>query len=673
MADIEDEFPLALERDARFWLTKEQRRDNLDPHQIVDAFVDSLKSWFEERQTKHVEYLRAYGLSYDNYGQAAQKPNDDMLRINVLGNIVDTAVNKVCKSRILPMAITVGGSISERKRAEKFNRFIAGLFMETGAYEKDYQWTSDAFICDCGIAKVVEKDERVGVERCQVDHVYWDPEEAMLTGEVSVIAEDHFMDRFQLVELVRKWDAKGKLYGDEGGDNLRNTIRAVMSVQYDGKDNRYFRRPNQHDVVRVREAWHAKSSQDADDGCHVISINNRTLVREDYDDVRVPHILLTRKVPLYGLTSPGLIADCLPIQREHDDITERLRESHATMGVPRILLLKGSSMSLASLDDVPGTVIQVDSMDAVKEWNAQPANEQVYAYRQQQVSDMQLVSGVPEMNMTGKVPDGITAAKALAMLDDVVSEKLSQPLRQREAFFVKIAERCLDAVRKIAKRHRGKYVVKSENGRFLEELNLKDIDIPFGSYRLRCFPTNFLSQTPSVRYDRLSEMRQRGDINEMEFRALSEIPDLEAENDLETAPQDIVDLCIDAILTKDKSFVAEAFDDHQLIVLRGGKSFNLARVQAPSPEEDPDAYKVHVRRLKNLTNYIMSAMNWLQPPASAPGVAGVGQGPPPAQPMPPGMDAMMQGPPGQPMPPNQSPPTNPFGPSPAEAMSNGPR
>ena len=227
------------------------------------------------------------------------------------------------------------------------------------------------------------------------------------------------------------------------------------------------------------------------------------------------------------------------------------------------------------------------------------------------------------------------------------------------------------------KRHRGKYIVRSENGKVLEDIDYRKIELPVGSYRLAIFPTNFLSQTPAARYEYLSEMRGKGEISDAEFRSLSEIPDLEAQSDLDTAPQDVVDKCIDAILTKGRTFVAEAFDDHQLILIRGKNAYNLARLQAPDPDEEAEAYKQHTKRLKNLANYINSAINWLKPPEEAPNAAMGGPAPPPPPGMPP-VDPMTGAPlPGAapfapPMPGAPMGGPNPFQPGPEEALSNGP-
>lgn len=655
-------------RDARFWLSPEDRGDGRPRYQIVDSFVDSVRPWFDTRRERNVEYLKYYGVSYDNYGQTSSETFQDTLKFNVCEPIVDAAVNKICKSRIVPMAITVGGTYPERQQAKKFNRFISGLFQECGIFDLDYQITTEAFVGDAGVLKVIEDDERVKVERVDSHHLYWDPEEAKLTNNVTVIVEDHFIDRYRLVELLKELDDRGKLVCD-----LNEAIQAVMSADFDTSDSRYFSRPNQHDVVMIREAWHTKSSRRAKDGCHVICLKGKLdLVAECYNFTEIPHLFSTRKHPLYGLTSPGVMSNVLAGQKEHDDVTERIRIGQRDVGVPRVVIRKGGSVTPSQLNNIPGSVVEADNpREDVVFHNAQPIHPDVYMYRKDLVTELQLTSGVPDMALSGTPPEGVTANSALATLDDIVAEKLSQALRVREKVFVKLSERCLERVAEIAKRHRGKYVVYNDEGKMLEALNYKDVAIPFGSYRLKCFPTNFLSQTPSVRYQRLAEMQEKGQISELEWRTLTEIPDLEKETDLATAPQDVVDKCIDAILSKGRTIVAESFDDHALILRRGMSAYNLARVEGPDPEEDPEAHRKHETRLRALSNYIQSAANWMKPPPVTPNSAGVGA--PPPGPMDTGMAGMVP-PPIMPQPPpgmgGGPPGMNPYG-NPAEMLSNG--
>jgi hypothetical protein len=276
-----------------------------------------------------------------------------------------------------------------------------------------------------------------------------------------------------------------------------------------------------------------------------------------------------------------------------------------------VFIKRQANINKAEIDDVSGSFIMVDDPTTdVKEWTPTPVHPDTYHYLDTILGNMEKAAGIPETNLQGKPPEGISAAKALQLLDDLVAEKLTQFIRCRERFYCNIAEKALDVARSLAVGGSYRVMAETGEGRLLDDVDLKDVDIKIGSYRLKVFPTSFLSQSPSARYEFLSEMRQRGDIDELEFRQLVDMPDLESENDLETATIDIIDQCIDAILTRGMAFVSEAFDDHVLIVQRGSKAYNLARLRAP--EQASKEHATYLTRLRALKEYILSAMYFIK-------------------------------------------------------------
>lgn len=654
-------------RDGRWWLAGEDGVGADKPHEVIDKVIASVKPWFDERKQRHREYLKVYGISGDRYGQTTNRPQEERLEYQHAANVVDTVVTKVCKSRIVPMALTTGGTFSERRRAKLFNRFISGLFWEAGVFENDYRWSTDAMVLDCGVAKVCDRGGRVCVERVDPDCLFWDPAEAYLAGKVRTLYEESFVDRFRLIELLRDW----------GFDSEEN-VAHVRDVMYEAKDDPSYASPHNADLVRVREAWHLPSGKGAKDGKHAFTVKDRTIFIEDYDEEFFPHELLTSKMPLRGLTSPPLMAKLIGPQREYDQVTQKFRESHALMGVPRLLVRRGANINKAEVDDVPAAIIECDDpVNDIKEWNATPIHPDTYNYAASILQNMEKSAGVPETNLQGKPPEGISAAKALQLLDDLVAEKLTQFIRCRENFYCNIAEKCLALARRLASGGKYKVVAETHESRLIEEVDLESCNIPMGSYRLKVMPTSFLSQSPAARYEFLSEMRSRGDIDELEFRQLVDMPDLDAENDLETATVDIVDQSIEAILTRGLAFTAEAFDDHILIVQRGSKAYNLARIRAPEPSSKE--YPEYRDRLRALKEYILSGMHWLKKKEDEAAAnqqaqaAAAGAGAPPGGPMDMGPAGMVPGnpavpPPGGP-PPGAPPPVNLF--APAAQLSNG--
>ena len=119
------------------------------------------------------------------------------------------------------------------------------------------------------------------MERCDPDNIYWDPGEALLTGKVRTIYEEHFIDRFQFLSMMEEWGC---------GEDL---CKYVKELRYEGKDDPVYNSPHNQDLVRVRESWHLPSGKGAKDGKHVVCVKGATLLLEEYDSELLPHVILT--------------------------------------------------------------------------------------------------------------------------------------------------------------------------------------------------------------------------------------------------------------------------------------------------------------------------------------------------------------------------------------------
>ena len=141
-------------RDGRWWLAGEDGVGTDKPHEVIDKVIASVKPWFDERKQRHREYLKVYGISGDRYGQTTNRPQERSVWSTSMRPTSLTLLSQGLQKPHRPMALTTGGTFSERRRAKLFNRFISGLFWEAGVFENDYRWSTDAMVLDCGVAKV---------------------------------------------------------------------------------------------------------------------------------------------------------------------------------------------------------------------------------------------------------------------------------------------------------------------------------------------------------------------------------------------------------------------------------------------------------------------------------------------------------------------------------------
>lgn len=592
--------------DARWWLDRKTKDDGTkvtdrEPHETIFALLATYKPDRDRRRRIAVENAQAYGISLNRLGEPLTM-SEDKLTYNAAENAVDTLVAKTSKTKVLPMAVTSGGTRELRRRTKRFNRFIEGLFAEQGVYKKDPQWVLDMLLFHCAIAQVHEgaPGEPIQIDRvmefdCDVD------EHDARDGDPRCFYRSHWVDKLVLAHAYRKDP---------------HAVQAIQDYKFDAQDNEETTRSTKSsDMIRVTDAWHLPSGKGAGDGRWVQCIRSATLADEEFKDAKLPFVFMYRKRPVQGIWGQPLMSSLAPQQRSFDKITLRIDECHDLLGVPRLLCPRQANVDKSQLDDMESSAIDYDGDKPPTEWNAQPITPDAYSYRTSIPTDMLKFIGLSEMSAMGNIPPGVTAAKALQMSADVESERLGPMWNCREDFYCDLTILALDAARRKAKSSGG-YVVKTADRRIMESIDINDIDIGPDEYEIQVFPTSLLSKTPSAKYDQLSEMRQRGDIDEDEFRHLLDMPDLDAENDLETSAVDILDMVIDSMLVDGVPCSAEAFDDWGLIVSRGAKAYNLERVRAATLKGKD--LRESRRNLGYLRDYIVSAQNFMKPPAPDP-------------------------------------------------------
>lgn len=130
---------------------------------------------------------------------------------------------------------------------------------------------------------------------------------------------------------------------------------------------------------------------------------------------------------------------------------------------------------------------------------------------------------------------------------------------------------------------------------------------------LRTFPVSALSSSPSAKFAQLTELLNSGAITIEQFKRLYGMPDLEAENDVDLADQEIIDKNLDYMVTTGKYLAPEGTDSLALIVNRGAKFYNMLR-----------RYEVPEDRKLLIMQYIDDAQKMLAesaapaPPSGAP-------------------------------------------------------
>src|SRR5690606_33942866 len=115
------------------------------------------------------------------------------------------------------------------------------------------------------------------------------------------------------------------------------------------------------------------------------------------------------------------------------------------------------------------------------------------------------------------------------------------------------------------------YKARYRGKKGLETISWKDVLLDFESFRMRVFPVSALSKQPAARFAQLTELLNAQAITVEQFKRLFDLPDLEAENELDSADTDVIDRAMDIMVTTGRYLSPEPFDNLDLIIQRAGK------------------------------------------------------------------------------------------------------
>jgi hypothetical protein len=158
------------------------------------------------------------------------------------------------------------------------------------------------------------------------------------------------------------------------------------------------------------------------------------------------------------------------------------------------------------------------------------------------------MSGVSQMTAAAKKPAGLDSGEAQRIFQDTQTMRFAALERKYQNFYPELAYLMIDQAQEIAEVE-GSYstVYPGRDG-------TREIDLPKAGEMLKntnviqCFDESSLPRDPAGRQAKLSEMLAAQEISYQEFRNMSNMPDLEASDQLARALEDRVKHDLDNII-----------------------------------------------------------------------------------------------------------------------------
>ncbi len=521
-----------------------------DVHSKVYSYVKTLKDNQSYRSQQNLKFLRLYGnapiedLSVFGYAKvdSPERGTKNRLSLNIVQSMCDTTAAKIAKNNPKPMFVTSGGDWSVKRKAKKLNKFCEGQFHQTKIYEKGQRAFADATIFGTGILKIFRKGAEICVERIFPDEIVVDDVEAIY-GEPRQAHQTKWIHKETLKANFPKFKGHIDLLSSGSGTNYASY------------------RPDTQ-MVMVTESWHLPSSEKSKDGRHTITIENSTLLDEEYEKDYFPFVFMQWSPRPLGFWGQGLAEQLTGLQIEINKILKTIQTSLHLGAIPKIYVQEGSDVVTAHLNNEIGGIIRYRG-SAPTPGQLMHVPPELFQQLDWLYNRSFEIAGVSQLSAQSKKPQGLDSGKALREFNDIESERFILVGQAYERFYLEAARQMIDLAREISE-DEGKYEVRIKGKQFFESIDWTDIDLQEDQYIMQMFPTSGLASTPAGRFQQIQEYLQANFITVEQGKKLLDLPDLESVIDLEVAALDDIEAMIERMVDKGEYETPEPFQNLEL-------------------------------------------------------------------------------------------------------------
>lgn len=545
--------------------------------------LDQNQSYIREANLRHLRLygnLNVLGLSSHTYSQNQSVGSVyDRVTLNVIQSCCDTVTQKIAKNKPKPTFLTSGGDWTLQKKAKLLDKYVVGQFSALDMYAKGQRTFLGSRIFGTGAVKFYKKDGKICAEQVFIDELKVDNSEAMY-GSPRSLYQTKFIPRELLVQMYPEF--KQKIMEAKKPEQLTPGHSSLSTS------------------ILVCEAWHLPSGKDADDGLHVISIENEVLFYEKYEKDYFPFEFLIPNPRPLGFWGQGTAERLIGIQI---GINKHLRTAETLFNLvtPHWLIEHGSKVVSAHMSNDLGRLVKYTGIKP--DYQApNPVPPQILEQIENLYRKAYEIEGVSQLGAQSKKPEGLDSGKALREFNDIEAERFMLVGQAYEQFFMGAAKQIIDLTKELYEEDND-YGVTVKGAKFMEQIKWADIDLEEDQYLMHIFPTSFLSQTPSGRLQDVQELIQAGFIDKANGMRLLDYPDLQEYMSLANAGIEDIENMIEAMVERGEPQTPEPF---QALAL-GIQMMQSAYLRGRS-DRVPEAH------LQLLLDWITQANRLLTPP-----------------------------------------------------------
>lgn len=513
--------PMVMDPTSRWWLAPDE-----EIHGHAWSVLKRIKQHQNYRTMNYLKYARLYsnmeiaslqGMRLDRTNEAQLLSN--RVTYNIVKACIDTASSKIGARKPRPMFLTENASYDLQERAKKLNSFFQGLYSSIGCgtgedrtmWGLGRQCFTDACLFGTGAIKFYESEGELKSERVFIDEIYVDDAEGRYRSprqmhQVKLVFREVLYDMFPDPRSHAIIDAAPT--GFKEGDSSRTTA----------------------DMVEVVESWHLASGKGANDGKHVIYLENGTLHAEEYKKDYFPFLFLRWSLEPLGFYGRGLADELVGIQLEINKHLRTIQMAQHLAAVPQVW------MDISS--KIPGKRIN-NEIGGINYYRGTPPifmtpnamSSEVYNHLESLWRKGFEITGISMLSATSAKPSGLNSGRALREYKDIQTERFAMVENAYEDFYMEATYLCLDMLRDMVEAGMDP-IVQTKGAHYTEQLKFSDIDIPDDKMSIRPYPTNFLPSEPAGKFETVQDLVKAGFYTQEEALELLDFPDIAKMNRL---------------------------------------------------------------------------------------------------------------------------------------------
>lgn len=450
-----------------------------------------------------------FGAGVSGFQNGATLGPNETPKINMIKAAMQTLKSRIASDAVKVMALTDGGTYSDKRTAETLDKFGAGAMDGSGANEilpevfNDGMWAGDGYL------HVYADDSETGdwkicAEKVFPAEIIVDEAECLVTnGEPRQFYRKRVMGRSQLLAM---YPTKRDIILSSQTEIANLGQKAAVE-----------------EMIVVYEAWHRRANWKAKDGRHVLAISGGTLIDEEFTKNRFPFAHYRWDKQSLGFYGGALVSDVASIQAAVTKELYIIDQALEICGMPGILTEDGSNIIFEHFSS--GIGMQIGYSGTKPEiWNPPPVAQEHFQQLEMLFKKFYDTCRLSEMSATGVVQSNIKSGEGVRTQQAVESAGWKQTTKDYQYLYIDAMELHVDVARDISKKKPG-FAVKSKDDRFLKSIRWSDIDLPNSKYTWKLWPTSFLGDSPEGKFDRVQELVQGGFVTPEQGLYIADFPD----------------------------------------------------------------------------------------------------------------------------------------------------